>query len=181
MFYPVKVETALQGLSADRQSSCVHGARYRLGLSRPDLLGGRVANEPIGSGAGTAEDPWRLKTPPLSSEYTMHRDTRDGVEVIVCTVGKTVLLYDARCLDDLHAMLKAHGDWLELGSADEQKPAKDGTVEAWGRSPANPIGGWYGLKKGLRGRFGMYVPPLMEHLGKAEVEHNARGNRMRAL
>jgi hypothetical protein len=110
----------------------------------------------------------------------MHREGRDGRDVLVCTVGKTVLLYDARCLADLAAMLKAHGDWIELGSADEQKPAKDGTVEAWGRSPDNPIGGWYGLKKGLRGRFGMYVPPLMERLGLAEVEHNARGNRIRA-
>ena len=138
-------------------------------------------SEPISSGSGTVDDPWRLKTPPLTSDYTMHRDVRDGTDVIVCTVGKTVLLYDARCLDDLHAMLKAHGDWNDLGSADEQKPAKDGTVEAWGRSPDNPIGGWYGLKKGLRGRFGMYVPPLMEHLGLAEVEHNARNNRMRAI
>jgi hypothetical protein len=132
-------------------------------------------------GSGTAADPWRLQTPPLTSDYTMHRDVRNDVEVIVCTVGKTVLLYDARCLDDLHAMLKAHGDWMELGSADEQKPAKAGTVEAWGRSDDNAIGGWYGLKKGLRGRFGMYVPPLMERLGLAEVEHNPRNNRMRAL
>jgi hypothetical protein len=111
----------------------------------------------------------------------MHRDTRDGVDVIVCTVGKTVLLYDARCLDDLHATLKEHGDWMELGSADEKQSPKEGTVEAWGRSEANPIGGWYGLRKGYRGRFGMYVPPLLEHLGRAEVEHNARGNRMRAI
>jgi hypothetical protein len=132
------------------------------------------------TGIGTPTEPWQLKTPPLSSEYTMHRDTKDGQDVIVCTVGKTVLLYDARCIGDLHAMLKQHGDWMELGSADEQKPAKDGTVEAWGRSSDNPIGGWYGLKKGLRGRFGMYVPPLLEELGLAEVEHNARGNRMRA-
>jgi hypothetical protein len=131
-------------------------------------------------GTGVPGDPWRLRTPPLTSEFTVHRDNRDGREVLVCTVGKTVLLYDARCLDDLHAMLKAHGDWMELGSADEQKDAKAGTVEAWGRSPDNPLGGWYGLKKGLRGRFGMYVPPLMERLGLAEVEHNARGNRMRA-
>jgi hypothetical protein len=129
-------------------------------------------------GSGTPDDPWQLKTPPLTSEYTMHRDTRDGVDVIVCTVGTTVLLYDARCIDDLHAMLTAHGDWMELGSADEQKPAKDGTVEAWGRSADNPVGGWYGLKKGLRGRFGMYVPPLMEALGLAEVEHNARNPRI---
>ena len=135
----------------------------------------------MSSGTGTPEDRWQLKTPPLSSDYTMHRDTRDSVEVIVCTVGKTVLLYDARCLDDLHSMLRAHGDWIELGSADEQKPAKVGTVEAWGRSELNPIGGWYGLKKGLRGRFGMYVPPLMEHLGLAELEHNPRNNRMRAV
>ena len=130
---------------------------------------------------GAPDAPWRLKTPPLTSDFTMHREVRDGRDVLVCTVGKTVLLYDARCLADLAAMLKAHGDWIELGSADEQKPAKDGTVEAWGRSPDNPIGGWYGLKKGLRGRFGMYVPPLMERLGLAEVEHNARGNRMRAI
>lgn len=130
---------------------------------------------------GTPNDPWVLKTPPRTSEFTMHRDVKDGKDVLVCTVGKTVLLYDARCLDDLHAMLKEHGDWIELGSADEQKEAKAGTVEAWGRSGKNPIGGWYGLKKGLRGRFGMYVPPLMEALGLAEVEHNARGNRMRAI
>jgi len=134
----------------------------------------------ISSGSGTSTDPWRLKTPPLSSDYTMHGDVRDGVEVLVCTVGKTVLLYDERGLDDLHAMLVAHGDWMELGSADEQKPAKAGTVEAWGRSPDNPVGGWYGLKKGLRGRFAMYVPPLLQHLGRAEVEHNARNNRIRA-
>ena len=130
---------------------------------------------------GAQNAPWMLKTPPLSSDYTMHRETRDGREVLVCTVGKTVLFYDARCLDDLHAMLKTRGDWVELGSADEQKDAKPGTVEAWGRSPDNPLSGWYGLKKGLRGRFGMYVPPLMERLGLAEVEHNPRGNRMRAI
>ena len=128
-----------------------------------------------------ANGPWSLKTPPQTSDFTMERVTRDGREILVCTVGKTVLHYDARCLADLHAMLKAHGDWMELGSADEQKEAKPGTVEAWGRSAENPVGGWYGLKKGLRGRFGMYVPPLMEALGLAEVEHNPRGNRMRAI
>src|SRR3954452_10682019 len=130
---------------------------------------------------GTKEKPMALKTPPLTSEYTMHTDEKDGKEVLVCTVGKTVLLYNIACLHDLHKMLKEHGDWMELGSADEQKPAKDGTVEAWARSADNPIGGWYGLKKGYRGRFGMYVPPLLEHLGRAEVEHNARDNRMRAV
>ena len=111
----------------------------------------------------------------------MHRDVRDGTDVIVCTVGKTVLLYDARVIEDLSAMVRERGDWVELGSADEQKPAKEGTVEAWGRSADNPIGGWYGLKKGLRGRVGMYLPPLLEHLGLAEVEHNPRNNRMRAI
>lgn len=129
---------------------------------------------------GTKEAPLVLKTPPLSSEYSMHVDVKDGEEVLVCTVGKTVLFYKLQCLDDLHAMLKAHGDWMDLGSADEQKPAKEGTVEAWGRSESNPAGGWYGLKKGLRGRFGMYIPPLMEALGLAEVTHHPRGNQMRA-
>ncbi len=129
---------------------------------------------------GTKESPWKLKTPPGTSEYEMYKDVKDGKEVIVCTVGKTILLYDARCLNDLHSMLKKNGDWIELGSADEQKPAKEGTVEAWGRSPKNPVGRWYGLKKGLRGRFGMYIPPLMEELGLAELEHNPKNNRMRA-
>jgi hypothetical protein len=126
-------------------------------------------------------NPWMLKTPPGTSEYTMHVEEKDGARVLVCTVGKTVLLYDARCIDDLYAMLKTAGDWIELGGADEQNPAKEGTVEGWGRSPENPIGGWYGLKKGLRGRFGVYIPPLMEALGLAELEHNPRNNRMRAL
>jgi len=132
-------------------------------------------------GVGTKEQPWQLKTPPGSSEYQMYRDEVPNPPVLVCTVGKTVLHYDLRCIKDLHAMLTAHGDWMPLGGADEQKPAAGGTVEAWGRSPENPIGGWYGLKKGFRGRFGVYVPPLMEALGLAEVEHNPRNNRMRAI
>ncbi len=123
---------------------------------------------------------FQLKTPPNTSEYQMYRDEKDGMEVIVCVVGKTTLLYDARCLNNLHAMLKQHGDWMDLGGADEQKEAKAGTVEAWGRSEQNPIGGWYGLKKGLRGRFGVYVPPLMEALGLIELTHEAKNNKMRA-
>jgi hypothetical protein len=130
---------------------------------------------------GTKTTPTALKTPPLTSDFTMHTDEKDGKEILVCTVGKTVLHYHYRCLVDLHEMLKKHGDWMELGSADEQKSAKEGTVEAWGRSETNPVGGWYGLKKGLRGRFGMYVPPLMEKLGLAEVTHDAKGNKMRAV
>jgi hypothetical protein len=126
------------------------------------------------------DHPWKLKTAPGTSEYTMHVDEVNGTRVLVCTVGKTVLHYDARCISDLHAMLEAKGEWVELGGADEQKPAKEGSVEAWGRSAGNPIGGWYGLKKGLRGRFGVYVPPLMEELGLCELEHNPKNNRMRA-
>lgn len=122
-----------------------------------------------------------LKTPPLTSEYTIHVEEKDGRDVLVCTVGKTVLLYDIRCLEDLHAMLIEHGNWMELGSADEQKPVKEGTVESWGRSENNPVKGWYGLKKGLRGRFGMYIPPLMEKLGLAEVTHDSKGNKMKAI
>ena len=129
---------------------------------------------------GTKENPWKLKTPPNTSEYEMYKEMKDGKEVIVCVVGKTILQYDARCLNHLHGMLKQHGDWMDLGGADEQKEAKEGTVEAWGRSPKNPVGGWYGLKKGLRGRFGVYIPPLMEELGLAELTHEARNNKMRA-
>jgi hypothetical protein len=130
---------------------------------------------------GTKENPWKLKTPPLTSEFTMYKDMKDGKEILVCTVGSTILHYDYKCLNDLHSMLKIHGDWMELGSADEQKEAKEGTVEAWGRSEKNPVGGWYGLKKGLRGRFGMYVPPLMEKLGLAELTHDPKGNKIKAL
>ena len=129
---------------------------------------------------GTKEKPMLLQTPPRKSKYTMHTEEINSIEVLVCTVGKTVLHYNLNCIDDLHAMLKKHDDWMELGSADEQKPAKEGTVEAWGRSENNPVGGWYGLKKGLRGRFGNYIPPLLEALGLAELTHVARGNKMRA-
>jgi hypothetical protein len=122
-----------------------------------------------------------LTTPSGSSVYQMYRDEEADPPAIVCVVGKTVLGYQLRAIDDLQAMLKEHGDWMLLGSADEQKPAAEGTVEAWARSADNPVGGWYGLKKGLRGRFGMYMPPLMEALGLAELEHNPRNNRMRAL
>ena len=133
------------------------------------------------SGSGTTEDPWVLQTPPGTSEYRLHRDDGANPPALVCTVGSTVLRYDARCIDDLHAMLRAHGDWMELGSADENKPAKDGTVEAWARAEGNPVGGWYGLRKGYRGRFAMYIPPLLEALGFVELEHNPRNNRVRAL
>lgn len=129
---------------------------------------------------GTKDNPWVLKTPPGTSEYTMSRDEAHEPPILVCKVGSTVLHYDLRCIDDCVAMLKAHGDWMELGAADEQKPAKEGTVEAWARSTTNPIGGWYGLKKGYRGRFGMYIPPLLEALGLVELEHNPKNNRMRA-
>lgn len=135
----------------------------------------------MASGTGTADDPWVLQTPPGTSGYTMWREEEADPPALICQVGKTKLAYQLRCLDDLHAMLKAYGDWMSLGGADEQKPAAEGSVEAWARSEDNPVGGWYGLKKGLRGRFGVYVPPLMEALGLAELEHNPRNNRMRAL
>ena len=133
------------------------------------------------TGSGTRNDPWMLATPSGGSEYTAYRDETLSPPALVVDVGKTQLRYDLRCLDDLHAMLKAHGDWMPLGSADEQKPANPGTVEAWGRAEDNPVGGWYGLRKGYRGRFAMYVPPVLEHLGRAEVEKNPRNNRMRAV
>lgn len=130
---------------------------------------------------GTKDKPLKLKTPPQTSDYKMHVDEKEGREILVCTVKTTVLHYDIKCLLDLHEMLKKHGDWMELGSKDEKVETKPGTVEDWGRSNDNPKGGWYGLKKNFRGRFGMYIPPLMEHLSLAEVEHNPRNNRMRAI
>jgi hypothetical protein len=132
-------------------------------------------------GSGTRQSPWVLKTPPGTSEFQAFRDPTLDPPSLVVTVGKTELRYQLRCLDDLHAMLKKRGDWMALGSADEQKSAAEGTVESWARSPNNPVGGWYGLKKGLRGRFAMYVPPVMEALKLAEVEHLPKNNRMRAL
>jgi hypothetical protein len=132
------------------------------------------------AGSGTPDDPWVLKTPPGSAEFTAHRDPDATPPALVVQVGKTQVRYHLSAIDDLHAMLKTHGDWLPLGGTDEQKVAPAGTVESWARDPSNPVGGWYGLKKGLRGRFGVYVPPVLEELGLAELEHNARSNRMRA-
>jgi hypothetical protein len=135
----------------------------------------------MATGSGTKDDPWILKTPPGTSDYAMYRDDASSPPTIVCQVGGTRLLYDARAISELHAWLKAQGGWVPLGGADEQKPAPDGSVEAWGRSATNPRGGWYGLKKGLRGRFGVYMPPLLEALGLAEVTHDAKNNKMRAI
>ena len=132
-------------------------------------------------GTGTREDPWVLQTPPGTSEYQMYRDESADPPTLVCQVGSTTLKYQLRAIEDLHSWLQEQGDWVPLGAADENKPAAEGTVEAWGRSEANPVGGWYGLRKGYRGRFGMYLPPLLEALGLAEVTHDARNNRMRAI
>ena len=130
---------------------------------------------------GTPDRPWELTTPSGGSEFTAFRDGSLDPPALVVRVGKTELRYHLRCIDDLQAMLVAAGDWVALGNADEQKPAADGTVEAWGRAADNPVGGWYGLKKGLRGRFATYVPPVLEELGLAELEHAPRNNRMRAV
>lgn len=131
-------------------------------------------------GTGTREDPWQLKTAPGTAEYTMYRDDAADPPLLVCQVGSTKLTYLARIIDDLAATLAEHGDWMPLGAADEQKEPAAGTVEAWGRSPSNPVGGWYGQRKGYRGRVGMYVPPLLEALGLVELEHGAKNNRVRA-
>jgi hypothetical protein len=132
------------------------------------------------TGSGTREDPWVLNTPPGKSQYQAYEDPTADPPALVVVVGSTELRYHLRSITDLHEMLRTHGDWMALGNADEQKPAADGTVEAWARSVDNPVGGWYGLKNGLRGRFGNYLPPVLERLGLAEVEHNPRNNRMRA-
>jgi hypothetical protein len=126
---------------------------------------------------GTKENPWKLTTAPGSSTYEMYIE---GDE-LVCQVGSTQLKYRAGAIEDLHTWLLEQNDWVPLGAADESKSAADGTVEAWGRSESNPVGGWYGLRKGYRGRFGMYLPPLLEKLGKAELTHTPRNNAVRAL
>jgi hypothetical protein len=134
----------------------------------------------MAKGQGTKADPWVLKTPPGTSDYQMWRDETADPPALVCQVGSTQLKYHLRAIDDLAAMLKKNGDWMPLGAADEQKPAADGTVEAWGRGSTNPVGGWYGIRKGYRGRFGMYLPPLLEALGLAELTHDPKNNRIRA-
>lgn len=158
---------------------------YRKGRSRREAsrrgeaTKGDGVSTPKVQGSGTRTDPWILQTPSLTSSFEVYRDELAEPPVLVCTVGKTVLHYDLRVVEDMHAMLKAHSDWMPLGNADEQQPAKEGTVEAWARSAANPIGGWYGLKRGLRGRVGNYVTPVLEVMGLAELEHNPRNNRIR--
>lgn len=134
----------------------------------------------MGSGSGTKDDPWVLKTPPGKSEHQMYQDEGADPPALICIVCSTKLSYQLRCLEDAQAMLKKNGDWMPLGSKDEKQDVQEGTLEAWARSPDNPVGGWYGLKKGYRGRFANYVPPFMEHLGMGELEHNPRNNRTRA-
>jgi len=131
-------------------------------------------------GTGVPGDPWLLKTPSLTSEFEVWKDAEADPPALVVQVGKTCLSYQYRAIDDAYQMLKAHGDWMPLGNADEGKPTKSGTLEDWARSPENPVGGYYGLRKGYRGRFANYVSPVLEMLGLAELEHNARNNRIRA-
>src|ERR1700710_2843614 len=126
------------------------------------------------SSAGTHGDPWQLTTAPGRSVYTLWRDEAADVPALVCQVGSTTLKYHLSAIEDLHRWLSERGSWVELGAADENKPAADGTVEAFGRAPDNPVGGWYGLRKGYRGRFGMYLPTLLEHLGLAGLTAEER-------
>jgi hypothetical protein len=130
---------------------------------------------------GTPDDPWQLTTPPGTSAYSVYRNESADPPALVCQVGSTKLSYHLRAVEDLHGWLQARRDWVTLGATDEKKSAADGTVEAWGRSETNPVGGWYGLRRGYRGRFALYLPPLLEHLGLAEVTHETRNNRMRAI
>lgn len=132
-------------------------------------------------GTGSADDPWILKTPSLTSDYKAWRDESLKPPALVVQVGSTVLSYRLDCLDDLAAMLKKHGDWMPLGNADEGKAVQPDTVEAWARDPGNPVGGYYGLRKGYRGRFANYVTPVLELLGRVELEHLPRNNRVRFL
>ena len=134
-----------------------------------------------GQGSGTKEDPWKLKTPPQTSDFEAWRDETASPPVLVVQVGSTRLAYQLSAIEDLHAMLKARGDWVELGNADEGKPVKDGTIEAWARAEDNPVGGYYGARKGYRGRFANYVTPVLEMMGLAELEHGPRNNRARAV
>ena len=130
-------------------------------------------------GSGTREDPWILKTPSLSSEYRAWREPEATPPALVVEVGTTRLSYRLEAIDHLSAMLKEVGDWVPLGNADEGKPVQQGTIEAWARSPGNPVGGYYGLRKGYRGRFANYVTPVLELLGMADLEHGPRNNRAR--
>lgn len=135
----------------------------------------------MAEGSGTKDDPWVLTTAPGSSTYTMYRDPEADPPALVCQVGSTKLSYHLSAVEDLNEWLSERGDWVDLGAADEKSDAKPDTVEAWGRSDDNPVHGWYGLRKGYRGRFGMYLPPLLEALGLAELTHDARNNKVRAL
>ena len=146
----------------------------------PKAAAPKKASATSAAGAGSRLRPWTLKTPPGTSEFEAYEDPSATPPALVVRVGKTELRYHLRCIDDLHAMLLAHGDWMPLGGADEQKPAAEGSVEAWARSTENPVKGWYGLKKGLRGRFAVYVPPVLEKLSLVELEHGPKNNRVRA-
>jgi hypothetical protein len=179
---PAAKPTAKAGAKASSKPTAKSAASAKPVAAKPAAAKPPAPSKPAKvSGTGTADKPWKLKTPPGSSAFDAYRDESATPPALVVQVGSTQLRYQLSCIDDLHAMLKAHGDWMPLGGADENKPAADGTVEAWGRSASNPVGGWYGLKKNFRGRFGVYVPPVLEALGLAEVEHAPKNNRMRAL
>ena len=69
-----------------------------------DWRRGQPTERHVAKAKGSPTDPWVLKTPPGTSEFTMHREALNGTDILVCTVGKTVLHYEYRCIKDLHDM-----------------------------------------------------------------------------
>ena len=164
-----------------RRTSASAATSRRSSPSCDEVGSFRFDGRRVVSGAGTKDDPWQLKTPPLTSEYEMYLDERDGND------GDRVRRRqddaalrrprDRRPARDARAARRLDGARAAPTSRSRRRRARS---RRGARRRDNPVGGWYGLKKGLRGRFGMYMPPLLEELGLAEVEHNPRNNRMRA-
>jgi hypothetical protein len=130
---------------------------------------------------GMRRNPWVLKAVDGTTDFNAYRDAALNPPAIVVLVGETELRYHLRCLDDLYEMLKDRGGWVPLGRAAELQQPPEGSVEAWARSARNPLGGWYGLQKGSRGHFALYIPAIMRVLDLAEVEEEPGGGRMRAI
>ena len=133
------------------------------------------------SGEGTKDSPWELTTPPGKSGFLAWREPDNDPPTVKVQVGSTWLRYHIQAVEDLHAMLVAHGDWMELGNKDEGKDPKEDTVEAYGRDPGNPVGGYYGIRKGYRGRFANYITPILKVQGRVEFEKRGRGWWVRAI
>jgi hypothetical protein len=121
-------------------------------------------------------------TTPTGKQFNFEVDAQEKC-IIITSQNNFKFRYRLCALKDLLVWLKDNcgGKWVYLGSRGEEETPKEGTVEKWARSSTNPVGGFYGITPGRKGRFASYIPSILEYYCFVEIEHKPQNNRIRAL